>query len=55
MEAANIDVILGGGQADFLPEHKEGRRVDGRDLLIEMRRKGYDIAQNKSELENTPS
>ena len=55
VEAANIDVILGGGQADFLPEHKEGRRVDGRDLIIEMRRKGYDIAQNKSELENTPS
>jgi alkaline phosphatase len=53
-DAANIDVILGGGQADFLPEHKEGRRTDGRDLFIEMRRKGYDIAQNKSELENIP-
>ena len=55
VEAANIDVILGGGQADFLPEHKEGRRADGRDLLIEMRRKGYDIAQTKSDLENTPA
>ena len=55
VEAASIDVILGGGEADFLPEHKDGRRKDGRDLLIEMRRKGYDIAQNRSELENTPS
>jgi alkaline phosphatase len=55
VDAGNIDVILGGGQADFLPEHKEGRRKDGRDLLIEMRRKGYDIAENKSELENIPS
>lgn len=55
VDAANIDVILGGGQADFLPEHKEGRRKDGRDLLLEMRRKGYDVALNKSEMENTPA
>jgi alkaline phosphatase len=55
VETANIDVVLGGGQADFLPEHQQGRRKDGRDLLLEMRRKGYDIAQNKSELENTPA
>jgi alkaline phosphatase len=54
VEKVNIDVILGGGEADFLPEHKQGRRKDGRDLLLEMRRKGYDIAQNKSEMENTP-
>jgi alkaline phosphatase len=55
MDAGNVDVILGGGEADFLPEHKEGRRKDGRDLLLELRRKGYDIARNKSEMENTPS
>ncbi len=55
METADIDVILGGGEADFLPEHKEGRRKDGRDLMLEMRRKGYDIARNKSESENTPA
>jgi alkaline phosphatase len=55
VETANIDVVLGGGQAEFLPEHQQGRRKDGRDLLLEMRRKGYDIAQNKSELENTPA
>src|SRR4029077_6207194 len=55
VDAGNIDVILGGGEADFLPEHKEGRRKDGRDLLLELRRKGYDIAHNKSEMENTPS
>jgi alkaline phosphatase len=55
VEAGNIDVILGGGEADFRPEHKEGRRKDGRDLLLEMQRKGYEIARNKSEMENTPS
>lgn len=49
-----LDVILGGGEADFLPEHKDGRRKDGRDLMLEMRRKGYDIARNRSEMENTP-
>lgn len=48
------DVILGGGEADFLPDFKDGRRKDGRDLLLEMRRKGYDVVRNKSELENTP-
>jgi len=54
VDAANIDVILGGGEADFLPELKEGHRNDGRDLMLEMRRKGYDLARNKSELESTP-
>ena len=39
VDAGNIDVILGGGEADFLPEHKEGRRKDGRDLLLEMQRR----------------
>ncbi len=52
-DSAEIDVILGGGEADFLPEHKDGRRKDGRDLMLEMRRKGYEIARNKSELEST--
>jgi len=51
----DIDVILGGGEADFLPEHKDGHRKDGRDLMLEMRRKGYDIARNKAELESTPT
>ena len=54
-DSSALDVILGGGEADFLPEHKDGRRKDGRDLMLEMRRQGYDIARNKSELENTPS
>jgi alkaline phosphatase len=55
VEGGNVDVILGGGQVDFLPEHKEGRRKDGRDLLIEMQRKGYEIVQNKADLQNIPA
>ncbi|HEY5705710.1 MAG TPA: alkaline phosphatase [Terrimicrobiaceae bacterium] len=54
VDAGNIDVILGGGEADFLPEHKEGRRKDGRDLLLEMSRKGFDIVHNRSEMESIP-
>lgn len=54
-DAPLLDVILGGGEADFLPELKGGHRKDGRDLMLEMRRNGYDIVRNKSELENTPS
>ena len=49
-----IDVLLGGGAADFLPTSQSGRRQDGRDLLNEMREKGYDIALTQAELEQMP-
>lgn len=52
---SNINVLLGGGGADLLPESKDGRRRDGRDLLLEMRNRGYDIVRNRSELANSPS
>ena len=42
------------GAADFLPETKDGRRKDGRDLMLEMRNKGYDIVRNQQEMESTP-
>lgn len=54
VENADINVLLGGGAGDFIPDFKEGRRKDGRDLILEMRNKGYDIVRNKSELESTP-
>ena len=53
-ENPNIDVLLGGGAADFLPEEKEGRRQDGRDLIREMQEKNYDIVRTEAELERTP-
>jgi alkaline phosphatase len=49
-----IDVILGGGGADFLPESKGGHRKDGRDLILEMKQKGSEIFRSKAELENSP-
>jgi alkaline phosphatase len=55
VEGSNLDLVFGGGGADFLPESKEGGRKDGRDLMLELRRGGYDIIRTRSELENTPA
>lgn len=48
------DVMLGGGAALLVPQEQGGSRRDGRDLLLEMRQRGFDIVRNKAELENTP-
>jgi alkaline phosphatase len=53
-DTAGIDLVLGGGAQDFLPETKDGNRKDGRDLLSEIRRKGFDVARTKAELEAIP-
>jgi len=53
-ENPTIDILLGGGAADFLPTLQGGRRQDGRDLLQEMRVRGYDVALTQAELEQTP-
>ena len=53
-ENPTIDILLGGGAADFLPTLQGGRRQDGRDLLAEMREQGYDVSLTQSELEQTP-
>ena len=49
-----FDIILGGGAAAFLPSVKNGARHDERDLVLEMRRNGYDIVQSKADLETVP-
>lgn len=46
-----IDLVLGGGAEDFLPESKGGHRRDERDLLLEIRRNGFDLVRSKAELE----
>ncbi len=51
VEQANLDVILGGGRADFLPELKGGRRHDARDLMLEMTQKGYSVLRGVEDLE----
>lgn len=54
VDVATVDLALGGGAEDFLPDAKNGARKDGRDLLSELRRKGFDVAKTKAELEAVP-
>ncbi len=46
-----VDVVLGGGRQFFLPTTAAGKRTDGRDLVAEMKAKGYSYASNKTELD----
>ncbi|MGC1481513.1 MAG: alkaline phosphatase [Chthoniobacterales bacterium] len=50
----DLSVILGGGESSFLPEGKDGTRTDGRDLMLEMRRQGYEVVRSERELSDTP-
>jgi len=51
VETAKIDVAMGGGIGFFLPKTKGGERQDGRDLLLELRRNGFEIVRTRAELE----
>ena len=54
VEGGKIDIGLGSSVAEFLPEEKHGRRQDNRDLLLELRRAGFDVVRNRAELEAIP-
>jgi len=54
-ESSRIDLVMGGGMTHFLPATKGGERPDGRDLLLELRRNGYDVVKTKAELESVPA
>jgi alkaline phosphatase len=45
-----LDLVLGGGRARFLPASAGGSREDGRDLLAEARRAGYQVIGTGAEL-----
>lgn len=45
-----VDVVLGGGRQFFLPTTAGGKRTDSRDLIAEMKAKGYSYASNQTEL-----
>ena len=45
-----VDVVLGGGSSFFLPKADKGKREDGRNLISEMKAKGYQFANNLDEL-----
>ena len=50
-----IDIAMGGGGAQFMPETNGGHRSDGRDLLVEMRHNGFDVVRTRAELEAIPT
>lgn len=45
-----LDVVLGGGSQFFKTKANGGKRADGRDLITEMKAKGYSYATNAAEL-----
>jgi alkaline phosphatase len=55
VEGGKIEIALGGGLAQFLPSGKGGARQDNRDLLLELRRNGFDVVQTRAELEAIPA
>ncbi|MDD5092026.1 MAG: alkaline phosphatase, partial [Candidatus Wallbacteria bacterium] len=44
------DLAFGGGLFNFLPKNLGGMREDGRDLIAEAQKKGYQILKNRMEL-----
>jgi alkaline phosphatase len=54
VEAGDLDLILGGGAADFLPLSQGGRRSDDADLLKIAGDNGYDLSRTLTELEEVP-
>lgn len=49
--ANGLDVLLGGGTDAFLPVAVGGKRADGRDLLAELRAKGFRTAADSAQLD----
>ena len=43
-----VDVVFGGGRQFFLPKAAGGKRADGRDLVAELKAKGYGYAADKT-------
>ena len=50
-----IDVVLGGGLRHFLAKGTGSSRTDTRDLVAEMKAKGYNYAANKTEFDKLPT
>lgn len=54
-EGGKIDIAMGANVAEFVPQAKNGRRQDGRDLLLELRGNGFDIVRSRAELDAIPA
>ncbi|NJO67190.1 MAG: alkaline phosphatase, partial [Leptolyngbyaceae cyanobacterium RM1_405_57] len=57
---SGVDVILGGGETDYLPEGtvgffgEEGTRTDGRNLIEEAEEMGYTVIFTREQLQSLP-
>lgn len=49
-----LDVVIGGGMRNFLPSDKGGRRNDGRDLVVELRKANYQVASTRAQFDRLP-
>ena len=48
----DIDVLLGGGKRYFVSKKDGGKREDGKNLIQEAKKKGYDVVENEKALGN---
>ena len=55
VDGGNIDIAMGGGAGQFVPQTKGGQRQDARDLLLELRGNGFDIVRTRADLEAIPA
>jgi alkaline phosphatase len=53
-KALQLDVMLGGGRAAFVPGERDGKRLDGRDLTAEWRAGGGAYVETGSALAQVP-
>ncbi|HEY9735325.1 MAG TPA: alkaline phosphatase, partial [Trichocoleus sp.] len=57
---SGVDIILGGGETDYLPEGtvgffgEEGTRTDGRNLIEEAQAMGYTVVYTREQLQSLP-
>ncbi|MBD2258283.1 alkaline phosphatase [Pseudanabaena sp. FACHB-2040] len=57
---SGVDIILGGGETDYLPEGttgffgEEGTRTDGRNLIEEAQEMGYTVVYTREQLQDLP-
>ncbi|MGL4605095.1 MAG: alkaline phosphatase [Iodobacter sp.] len=49
--ADGVDILMGGGSQFFYPTTAKGKRTDGRDLVAELKTKGYTFAGNRAEFD----
>ena len=49
--ADGVDILMGGGSQFFYPTTAKGKRTDGRDLVAELKTKGYSFAGTRAEFD----